>query len=111
MALLHGFDTDHENVGDLLSGGTVDDLLDPFLHEVIVDVRHLAFERVDQIEKIDFELKRGQVLGVLGRTGSGKTTLARLVFRLENAPHYVERILRHGPVTFDSLLARGGCQA
>ncbi len=31
---------------------------------------------------ISFQLKPGTVLGLLGRTGSGKTTLARLVFRL-----------------------------
>lgn len=30
---------------------------------------------------IDFHLQRGKVLGVLGRTGSGKTTLARLLLR------------------------------
>jgi len=31
---------------------------------------------------LSFHLKPGSVLGLLGRTGSGKTTLARLVFRL-----------------------------
>jgi len=31
---------------------------------------------------LSFHLKPGAVLGLLGRTGSGKTTLARLVFRL-----------------------------
>lgn len=31
---------------------------------------------------VSFGLRRGRILGLLGRTGSGKTTLARLVFRL-----------------------------
>src|SRR6185503_10251387 len=31
---------------------------------------------------IAFRLESGKVLGVLGRTGSGKTTLTRLLFRL-----------------------------
>lgn len=31
---------------------------------------------------VSFGLEPGQVLGLLGRTGSGKTTIARLVFRL-----------------------------
>jgi len=34
------------------------------------------------LEGISFELNPGSVLGLLGRTGSGKTTLARLIFRL-----------------------------
>jgi ABC-type multidrug transport system fused ATPase/permease subunit len=34
------------------------------------------------LHDISFRLEAGQVLGVLGRTGSGKTTIARLIFRL-----------------------------
>ena len=33
------------------------------------------------LENISFRLQPGTVLGLLGRTGSGKTTLARLLFR------------------------------
>ena len=34
------------------------------------------------LHALTFSLKPGSVLGLLGRTGSGKTTLARLIFRL-----------------------------
>ena len=34
------------------------------------------------IQDMSFDLAPGRVLGLLGRTGSGKTTLARLIFRL-----------------------------
>jgi ATP-binding cassette, subfamily B, bacterial len=34
------------------------------------------------LRELSFQLKPGSVLGLLGRTGSGKTTLARLIFRL-----------------------------
>jgi ABC-type multidrug transport system fused ATPase/permease subunit len=37
-------------------------------------------ERV--ISDLSFDLQPGKILGLLGRTGSGKTTLARLLFRL-----------------------------
>jgi ABC-type multidrug transport system fused ATPase/permease subunit len=34
------------------------------------------------LNDLSFDLKPGSVLGLLGRTGSGKTTLARMIFRL-----------------------------
>lgn len=34
------------------------------------------------IEDVSFDLPAGRVLGLLGRTGSGKTTITRLLFRL-----------------------------
>lgn len=50
----------------------------------------LAFENVTfsyngndaVLSGLSFQLKSGSILGLLGRTGSGKTTLARLIFRL-----------------------------
>ena len=50
----------------------------------------LTFEKVSfsyngsdsVLNELSFELLPGSVLGLLGRTGSGKTTLARLIFRL-----------------------------
>jgi ATP-binding cassette, subfamily B, bacterial len=41
------------------------------------------------LEDISFALRPGEVLGVLGRTGSGKTTITRLLFRLYD-PHMGE---------------------
>lgn len=50
----------------------------------------LAFEQVSfayngeeaVLKDLSFRLEKGTILGLLGRTGSGKTTLTRLVFRL-----------------------------
>ncbi len=45
-----------------------------------VSFRYEAEEPV--LDEVSFRLAPGRVLGLLGRTGSGKTTIARLVFRL-----------------------------
>lgn len=50
-----------------------------------VEAKHVSFEYeegVPVLEDVSFSLPKGKVLGVLGRTGSGKTTLARLLARL-----------------------------
>jgi ATP-binding cassette subfamily B protein len=45
----------------------------------------VSFGYVDDdrvLDRVSFDLQPGSVLGLLGRTGSGKTTITRLVFRL-----------------------------
>lgn len=49
-----------------------------------VTFNHVMFgyeEDTLTLNDIDFRLEKGKVLGVLGRTGSGKTTMARLLLR------------------------------
>ena len=40
---------------------------------------------LDVLKDVSFKLEAGRILGVLGRTGSGKSTLTRLLFRLYDA--------------------------
>ncbi|MBX3062473.1 MAG: ABC transporter ATP-binding protein [Anaerolineae bacterium] len=50
-----------------------------------VEFDHVTFSYNDEdkiLRDLSFSLKPGQVLGLLGRTGSGKTTITRLLFRL-----------------------------
>jgi ABC-type multidrug transport system fused ATPase/permease subunit len=50
-----------------------------------VEFRHVAFGYESEaavVEDLTFRMEPGEVIGLLGRTGSGKTTLARLLLRL-----------------------------
>lgn len=44
------------------------------------------------LHDVSFRLQPGHVLGLLGRTGSGKTTIARLIFRLYEVQHGAIRL-------------------
>ncbi len=63
-------------------------------------------DKMPALEKIHFELKKGNTLGVVGKTGSGKTTLIKLLLR--EYDHYAGQIKFDGQdireVTFDALL-------
>ncbi|MFQ5614882.1 MAG: ABC transporter ATP-binding protein [Anaerolineales bacterium] len=59
---------------------------------------HLTFSYNGEdtiLDDVHFSLEPGQVVGLLGRTGSGKTTIARLLFRLYDA---TEGTIRLGDV-------------
>jgi ATP-binding cassette subfamily B protein len=53
----------------------------PGPHRVVFDHVSFAYDQENVLTDVSFELRPGRVLGLLGRTGCGKTTLARLLFR------------------------------
>jgi ABC-type multidrug transport system fused ATPase/permease subunit len=62
-----------------------------------VEFDHVSFayhEEQPVLRDISFQVAPGTVLGLLGRTGSGKTTIARLIFRLYDLQDGVIRL--HG---------------
>ena len=54
------------------------------------------------LHDITFSIAPGRVLGVLGRTGSGKTTLTRLLFRLYDVDAGAIRLIDGRPQTTDN---------
>lgn len=57
----------------------------PAPRPVALSFENVSFSYTDTgavLKDITFALRPGRVLGLLGRTGSGKTTLTRLIFRL-----------------------------
>lgn len=62
--------------------------VEPDLPAIQTDA-HIVFDHVsfsynkvrDNVSDINFELKKGQMLGIIGPTGSGKTTLVQLLLR------------------------------
>lgn len=52
----------------------------------ILEVRHLqkAFGRHEVLKDINFEVKKGEIIGLLGRNGSGKTTMIKSILGLLN---------------------------
>ena len=57
-----------------------------------LDAVDFAYERAPVLRNVSVRVERGQVLGVVGRTGSGKTTMARLLFRLYDADRGAVRV-------------------
>ena len=77
---------------------------------VELDGVSFAYEAEPVLRGVSFRAAPGEVLGLLGRTGSGKTTIARLLFRLHDPS---EGAVRLGGVDLrqtrlDALRARVG---
>ncbi len=61
------------------------------------------FETVRAVNKISFELKKGEVIGLVGETGAGKTTTALSIMRL--LPFRTGQVLG-GSIEFDGVSLR-----
>jgi ABC-type multidrug transport system fused ATPase/permease subunit len=87
----------HAGLGDRLPGVAGADALDrnPTTAALSVEFDAVTFSYHDGepvLSDISFAVRPGHVLGVLGRTGSGKTTLTRLLLRLYEAEQGAVRI-------------------
>jgi ABC-type multidrug transport system fused ATPase/permease subunit len=59
-----------------------------------IEFEDVSFSYEDRgvLEKVTFRLEPGRSLGLLGRTGGGKTTITRLISRLYDPDHGVVRV-------------------
>ena len=59
-----------------------------------VELDRVSFAYADEpvLRDVSFRIEPGEVLGMLGRTGSGKTTISRLLFRLHDPVEGVVRL-------------------
>lgn len=70
---------------------------------------HIAFENVtfsylgkrNNLKDISFSLKKGQTLGIIGATGSGKSTILRLLMRFYDTDSGVVRIFGKNVRSYD----------
>ncbi len=58
---------------------------DPDYHISFEDVSFSYLHKENNIKNISFRLKRGESLGIIGATGSGKSTILRLLIRFYDA--------------------------
>lgn len=54
----------------------------PVTGDIVYDNVSFSYDSIPVLENISFTVKKGTTLGILGGTGSGKTTLAHLLCRL-----------------------------
>ncbi|MBU0491405.1 MAG: ABC transporter ATP-binding protein/permease [Chloroflexi bacterium] len=69
---------------------------------LVVDFQDVSFSYKEQevvLDDLTFHLRPGTVLGLLGRTGSGKSTLTRLIFRLYDPDQGVVCLGHDGALT------------
>ncbi len=83
----------------IASAGRIDEVLQtpedlqPQLSDAKEEEAHVVFDHVsfsylkkeDNLTDISFSLKRGETLGIIGETGSGKSTIVNLLMRLYQA--------------------------
>ena len=83
-----------KRIGELLDAGTDvidrEDVCDVEMLTGDIEFKNLTFRypdgEVDVLEDVSFSIRAGENVGIIGRTGSGKTTIVDLILRCYNVP-------------------------
>ena len=81
--------------------------------ETVIEVRDLrkVYQHFVAVDAISFEVRRGEIFGLLGSNGAGKTTTVECVQGLRTPTSGTVRMLGHDPKTeAGALRGRVGCQ-
>lgn len=88
--------------------------LPPAFAETVISVRDLRKDyghRVTAVDGVSFDVRRGEIFGLLGSNGAGKTTTVECVQGLRTPTAGTVRVLGHDPRTEAAALrGRIGCQ-
>jgi len=85
-------ETDHGKLVALMVGRDIKDMYpkkEVEIGDVVMDVKNLS---ADGIDNISFELKKGEILGIFGLLGSGRTSLVKTLFganKIKNGQIYI----------------------
>lgn len=80
----------------------------PAIAEQIIEVRDLSKRYGSTVvhEHLDFDVRRGEIVSVVGGSGSGKTTLVRQILGLEQPSSGTIRLFGQDTATIDANTAR-----
>ena len=88
-----------EGVSDSRSGKIADiNPLSPVSNSPVIELSNLEFSYNNDdkvLENISLKIERGEWLGVMGRTGSGKSTLIKTLTRMVDPPRGTARVFGH----------------
>ena len=73
---------------------------------IAVDDVRKAYGSVKAVDGVSFEVRKGEIFGLLGRNGAGKTTLLSMIAGQERPSSGTVRILGHDPVESLEVLSR-----
>ncbi len=55
--------------------------------EIVYEISEFAYDNIPVLQDIQFHIKKGQTIGLVGPTGSGKTSLLKLLMREYDVTH------------------------
>ena len=58
----------------------------------ILEIKNLSLKILDEkiLKNIDFELKEKEIISIIGKSGSGKTMLSKMIMGLKNKNMQIE---------------------